>query len=189
MELSVIATFVRVLVEKLKEGIMRNITTVLLFSALFYFSGCSGPVTVKMDEYAGKKADCSVPVIDERAEKKLIVDYDGTSDIFELSPPLQEILSYQICQSQAIKKYAGSHKDFKVIIREMNATRIPYGYDSELTIVLIGYIQDGNEKGGIRSPATKDTKEVTGSLVRDLVYQTINDFSKKIENYVKQQNP
>jgi hypothetical protein len=147
---------------------MRNITMVLLFLALFYFLGRSGPVTARMDEYAGKKADCAVPIIDERAEKRLIVDYDGTSDIFELSPPLQEMLSHQICQSRAIKKYAVSHKDFKVIIKEMNAIRIPYGYESELTIVLIGFIQDGNEKGGIRSPATKDTKEVTGPLVRDL---------------------
>jgi hypothetical protein len=165
---------------------MRKATTILLFLALFYFSGCSGPVTVRMDEYVGKKADCAVPVIDERTEKRLIVDYDGTSDVFELSPPLQEILSYQICQSQAIKKYAESKKDFKVIIKDLNATRIPYGYESELTVVLIGYIQDGNEKGGIRSPATKDTTEVTGSLVRDLVHQTITDFTSKIENYVKQ---
>jgi hypothetical protein len=78
-------------------------------------------------------------------------------------------------------------KDFKVIdIREMNAARIPYSYESELTVVLIGFIQDGNEKGGIRSPATKDTKEVTGPLVRDHVHQTLNDFTAKIENYVKQ---
>jgi len=55
-----------------------------------------------------------------------------------------------------------------------------------LTIVLIGHIQEGNKKGGIRSAVTKDTKEVTESLIRDLVHQTIIDFTSKIENYVKQ---
>jgi len=170
----------------MKEDIMRKATTIALFLTLFCFSGCGGSNSVRMEEYMGKKADCTVSVIDERAEKRLIIEYDGTFDAFELFPPLQESLSYQICQSQAIKKYTENNKDFKVIIKDVNAIRIPYGYESELTIVLIGHIQEGNKKGGIRSAVTRDTKEVTVSLIRDLVHQTIIDFTSKIENYVKQ---
>src|SRR4030042_1347269 len=119
---------------------MRKATTMILFLTLFCFSGCGGSGSVRMEEYMGKKADCTVPVIDERAEKRLIIEYDGTF----------------------------------------------YGYESELTIVLIGHMQEGNKKGGIRSAVTRDTKEVTESLMRDLMHQTIIDFTSKIENYVKQ---
>jgi hypothetical protein len=169
---------------------MRNITTILLFAALFYFSGCSGPVSVGMEEYAGKKADCAVPVIDERAEKRLIIDYDGTSDSFDLSPLLQESLSYQICQSQVIRKYAENNRDFKVTIGEVNATYVPYSYESEITIVLIGYVQDRGKKSRIRSVTTEHTtertKRITSSLIRDIMYRNITDFASKVENYVRQ---
>jgi hypothetical protein len=152
---------------------------------LLFFAGCMGTIDAKIEEYIGKTPDCAVSVVDERPDKRIVVEVGlGDHIAFNMVPPIKDILSLKICQNPKIKQHLGNNEEIKVIIEDVKPIQVDSEFYTEFTLYLIGYIQEDKQKVSIRTSKTKKLIAITRYIIQDMINQCTDDFVKKIEEHL-----
>jgi hypothetical protein len=135
------------------------------------------------DLYTSTAEGCNINVFDDRPASRIVA---GIS--YEVTPPINEIMSLKLCNSNFVKEYSLKHGGIKIHINEIRVERIqgPFYYE------YIGHIYAKSDEYNFKkifhgyASTFQQFFELATTANQRLIDLLTTDLASKIENHLKE---